>query len=60
MSKDKQKTVRDAVTETSLKLSALTEVFSPCAEENTPGARLLDLHQVLKYKWQKRDDQTWV
>ncbi|RXW14341.1 hypothetical protein EST38_g11516 [Candolleomyces aberdarensis] len=45
MSVDRQKNVRDAVTETKAKLDQLTEVFSPCAEENTPGLRLLDRHQ---------------
>ncbi|KAJ2923683.1 hypothetical protein H1R20_g13407, partial [Candolleomyces eurysporus] len=45
MSVDRQKTVRDAVTETSSKLDNLTETFSPCAEENTPGERLLDRYQ---------------
>ncbi|KAJ2927540.1 hypothetical protein H1R20_g9555, partial [Candolleomyces eurysporus] len=41
----RQKVVWDAVTETSSKIHTLTEVFSPTAEENTPGERLLDRHQ---------------
>ncbi|RXW12052.1 hypothetical protein EST38_g13802 [Candolleomyces aberdarensis] len=31
--------------EGSAKLDQLTEAFSPCAEENTPGLRLMDRHQ---------------
>ncbi|KAJ2926390.1 hypothetical protein H1R20_g10713, partial [Candolleomyces eurysporus] len=45
MSIDRQKVVRDAITETSSKIHTLTEVFSPTAEENAPGERLLDRHQ---------------
>ncbi|KAJ2923685.1 hypothetical protein H1R20_g13405, partial [Candolleomyces eurysporus] len=41
----RQKVVRDAITETSGKIHTLTEVFSPTAEGNTPGERLLDRHQ---------------
>ncbi|KAJ2926386.1 hypothetical protein H1R20_g10717, partial [Candolleomyces eurysporus] len=41
MSSDRQRTVYDAVTKTSGKLDSLTEEFSPCAEENTPGKRLV-------------------
>jgi hypothetical protein len=34
--------VCDAITQTSEKLKGLTEVFSPCATENTPGNCLMD------------------
>jgi hypothetical protein len=34
--------VCDAITQTSEKLEGLTEVFLPCATENTPGNRLMD------------------
>ncbi|RXW14339.1 hypothetical protein EST38_g11512 [Candolleomyces aberdarensis] len=44
MSRDRQRNVRDAITETSAKLGTLTETYSPCAEENTPGLRLMDRH----------------
>ncbi|KAF6757719.1 hypothetical protein DFP72DRAFT_1065511 [Ephemerocybe angulata] len=39
-----QRTVRDAITQTSAQLGELTEVFAPCAEENAPGSRLMDLY----------------
>ncbi|RXW14700.1 hypothetical protein EST38_g11152 [Candolleomyces aberdarensis] len=44
MSVARQKNVCDAITETCAKLDRLTEVFSPCAEENSPGLRLMDRH----------------
>ena len=34
--------VRDTITTLKALLDEFTEVFSPCAEENTPGLRLLD------------------
>ncbi|RXW13928.1 hypothetical protein EST38_g11928 [Candolleomyces aberdarensis] len=45
MSVARQKNICDAITETGAKLDRLTEVFSLCAEENTPGLRLMDRHQ---------------
>ncbi|TEB36087.1 hypothetical protein FA13DRAFT_1787556 [Coprinellus micaceus] len=40
-----QPAVRDAITQTTGSLGALTEVFSPCAEEASPGTRLMDLYR---------------
>jgi hypothetical protein len=36
------KKVRDTITQSSRLLEEFTEVFSPCAEENTLGYRLMD------------------
>jgi hypothetical protein len=41
----KQVKVRDAITQTTGSLGALTEVFSPCVEEASPGTRLMDLYR---------------
>ena len=42
MSDIRQKKVCDTITMSSELLDKLTEEFSPCAEENTPGLRLMD------------------
>ncbi|KAJ2911570.1 hypothetical protein MD484_g8847, partial [Candolleomyces efflorescens] len=42
-SETRQKQTCDTITKSSSLLDKLTEVFSPCADENTPGTRLMDL-----------------